>query len=927
MGLITHNSLVSEHTLAKLTSRGRSLIPEEVEGALQLVKTWIEQIESLPATLRKEQRLESSFISLILCNLLGHKQIGHGREFSLLPKDGNGQGIPDLKVGFFATGDQYSSVVPKMLIELKGPGCLDFHRPQPGRQDKKSPAEQVISDMFNEEGECEFGVVSNLVDFELFSRRFATKRSIIFSLRKLTTEDDLAILFSLLSPTSALLIKGSETLEFRKKEVNKQKLSKDFFTIFKNVRQTLLENLEDHVEDSKLNRVSTRILSQIVFVLYGETIGLLPRGSLKTVLESDDYSWNVYRKFCEALDKGNTLRGVELFGYNGGLFSIGNEFDFRVPGKPMDALKPLLNFEFRDSSNEILEQSEVREALGRVLEHALEVNDEERLYNFTKEGPFADARRKQAARNERQQKGVFYTPAFVTKYMVEKVGELLQSSGKDLSKSTWLDPACGSGAFLLEIFDYLKQHELSKVGFRRPMERLGGGHEAVLSTIEGRVVSRIRGIDFDPLAVGISQLNVSMKCSRPYEKLPVLGKGVTESDSLFDENRYKYDVIIGNPPYMQWRYVPEEYREWLKEDRVYKSFADASSDYSVFFFVAALKRLKPGGLLAFIATNKLLAASEAEVFREWLLNHFDLVEVLDFRERVFKGTDIEPCIYILKKKANSAIIALHHRDVFSFTKSEGHLEVLKATRVPGRITRMGPYKAIPSRSSTAMIAVIRWIQSKKDKLSSIGSVANIKAGMRVTDIAGDDVIVGARGTRLLAYEPLYDGASVQQGRLKPLSPERRVLRTSIKLESWKRNLPRRGWFVLVKELSTRIAVAVKAGRCPAALNSLTLVYGSEGGLRTARHIALWLQHPLAEGWVEFWFGANRTHSNQRWKEVYLGKVPCPESLASGGSFDWIPNWVTKECLLFLEGEFREVDAKSWTAPQTSDEKRHLVRMV
>lgn len=907
---VKFNSLLSEHTLNEIRKLGKQSITNlgKPESELfNLITMWIQDINNIPVKRRKESVLESSFISKVLCECLGYSTIGSSKAFSLIPKDGTGN-FPDLKGGQFTSKNTFFNVKPKFLIELKGPNCIDLKKPQSSRPDKKSPVQQVISDMFMEGEQCSFAVVTNMLDFEIYTRSFADKRYISFSLNELSQYDDLYLLFGLLSSESILMDSKSINVEFKNIENIKKSISKDFYEVFRVAREGVFKNINGTIADADSNHFVTKLLSQIIFIIYGESTGLIPKGSLENVLELGDYKWDNYRKFCTAMDKGGKISQLSLFGYNGGLFHPTPLFKKKFNKEVLKSISPLASFNFLDKKGNLLSVEDIRDILGRVLEYSLEINKEENLYNFTREGDFAEARKKQATRNKRQKNGAFYTKRNITKYMVERTIELMRLDKVNISKTKWLDPACGSGAFLVEMFDQLVGVEKAKVGFKDGMLEQKDSFKVLMNEIESNVIDRISGVDFDPLATGIAQLSISMKCSRPYEKLPLLSETIREADSLKEgaPKKPKYDVIIANPPYMRWEYIPKEYRDFLSKEKDFKDLAASKADYSAFFFKDAARKIKPNGYLTFIATNKLLSNAQSEEFRRWMSKDFDIVEIFDFRKPVFQGTNVETAIFILKKKKSAAQASLPYLDVFTYNKSDNHLEPLIKTEVSCDILESAPFYTIPTRITPEAIRVVNWYQQNIEKFNTLVDFKS-KVGLRITDVNSDNVLKGKPSVSIKSkFEPLHDGTSMQIGTTKFSSSARWISKKSPKLAKWRSDLNSSNGYIVIKELASKPnCISVK--KCPALLNSTSIYYDTaQNPNYDIKDLANWVQGVMAEAWMEVWFGPNRHHATQRWMKVYVQTIPYPRD---GGFFDSLPGWVIKECEYFLKGEYRDSENK------------------
>jgi type I restriction-modification system DNA methylase subunit len=318
--------------------------------------------------------------------------------------------------------------------------------------------------------------------------------------------------------------------------------------------------------------------------------------------------------------------------------------------------------------------------------------------------------------DERKEQGIYYTPKVVTEYFADKVDEFLLRPLKEelfflINEEKWdeaesivkkfmeikvIDPACGSGSFLIkvykkflesydEILKELKEKEKiimqgaqeifkgSKTGIY--LSKLREGIRRIESLIMGRSVSDLReinkaelykkvaerhifGIDIDSFAIKLAKLNLlveALKHGGPtvygYNKLQSkaseevfsdLKDNLKTLDSVgcsLDEfleafGGSQFDVVLGNPPYVRYeRIKPKYYREELV--RLY-GIRQKKLDYSCYFIMRGIEALKEGGYLMFIITNKWLRSSYGETVREFLKN-YNLVELLDFTSaKVFK---------------------------------------------------------------------------------------------------------------------------------------------------------------------------------------------------------------------------------------------------------------------------------------------------
>ncbi|MCX7013830.1 MAG: Eco57I restriction-modification methylase domain-containing protein [Candidatus Sumerlaeota bacterium] len=302
--------------------------------------------------------------------------------------------------------------------------------------------------------------------------------------------------------------------------------------------------------------------------------------------------------------------------------------------------------------------------------------------------------------------GVYYTPTYIVDYIVKNtVGRLLESfsafsaplrekSGspaetrsprrKPLSlKLRVLDPACGSGSFLLGAFECLLQWHLEQYTKDDPRKWATGRNPALfqnqrgewrLTTAERKriLLNNIYGVDIDPQAVEVTKLSLLLKVLEGessetlnrqltlwHERaLPDLDSNIKCGNSLigpdfyqsqqvdmFDEEQaYRinafdwekefseilknggFDAVIGNPPYVRQESL-RFFKEYLQQH--YQSFA-GTADLYVYFMERGVGLLRPGGRFGIIVSSSFLRASYAEALRRTLLEHSGVERIVDF---------------------------------------------------------------------------------------------------------------------------------------------------------------------------------------------------------------------------------------------------------------------------------------------------------
>jgi hypothetical protein len=307
--------------------------------------------------------------------------------------------------------------------------------------------------------------------------------------------------------------------------------------------------------------------------------------------------------------------------------------------------------------------------------------------------------------------GVYYTPTYIVDYIVKNtVGKLLENkTPKQVAKLRILDPACGSGSFLIGAYQYLldwhrdwySDNDPKKwASGRNPAIYQGPGGEWKLTTTERKriLLQNIYGVDIDAQAVEVTKLSLLLKVLegeseqtlatqlRFYHEraLPDLGRNIKCGNSLIgpdfydqqqmsfldEEERYRinvfdwnaefpeimkaggFDVVIGNPPYVRQE-VLFDFKSYF--ERHYKAF-DSMADLYAYFMERGLNLLRPGGLFSIIVSSSFLRATYGERLRRTLKRHAAVVRIVDFGGlAVFANAkDTYVCIPLLAKDAKQS---------------------------------------------------------------------------------------------------------------------------------------------------------------------------------------------------------------------------------------------------------------------------------
>ena len=271
---------------------------------------------------------------------------------------------------------------------------------------------------------------------------------------------------------------------------------------------------------------------------------------------------------------------------------------------------------------------------------------------------------KDKAKSKRKSQGIYYTPKYIVEFIVkETLGEKLKKTKpKEISKIRVLDPACGSGSFLIAAYDKI-------------LESVKNPSLFIKFDI---LKDNIYGVDLDTQAVEIAKLNLLLKVLSQKTKLPTLQHNITSGNSLVSGNAEKlekyfgpdfreqkpfnfedefkdvfesrggFDVIIGNPPYVRQERI-KKYKAYFEKE--FQNVYAGTADLFVYFFEKSMHLLKDGGYFGFIVSNKFIKSGYGMNLRKYIQNNFKVVSLIDkFNDKVFEAATVDPCIIIIQKE-------------------------------------------------------------------------------------------------------------------------------------------------------------------------------------------------------------------------------------------------------------------------------------
>ncbi|WIH81412.1 Eco57I restriction-modification methylase domain-containing protein [Brachyspira pilosicoli] len=297
--------------------------------------------------------------------------------------------------------------------------------------------------------------------------------------------------------------------------------------------------------------------------------------------------------------------------------------------------------------------------------------------------------------------GVYYTPEYIVDYIVANtVGEAIKGKTPDeIVNIKILDPACGSGSFLLGAYKYLLNYHKEYFLKNKTKKYMGSRYEIIdesgnlaLWVRKQILINNIFGVDIDSNAVEVAKLSLLLKSfedsfnvneygqgSLLNEKiLPSLDNNIKCGNSLIGNDFYEshldlddatlykincfdweeefksifkvggFDVVIGNPPYI---YTRNEMFSDEQKDYYYKHFeiSDYQLNTYLMFVEKGYKLSNNNGLIGYIIPNNCLTINSFDKFRHFIIDETNYLHIINSYDKIFKDASVDTCILIFSK--------------------------------------------------------------------------------------------------------------------------------------------------------------------------------------------------------------------------------------------------------------------------------------
>jgi len=606
----------------------------------------------------------------------------------------------------------------------------------------------------NSHSNSKYIIISNFDELRFYiDKKTAYEKFSLFTL----SYDEFKKLHLLLSFES---IKENIPQKLKEKSANfEQSISKELYKDFSIFRTQLFENIianNPNIDKSLLLRLTQKLCDRIIFILFAEDRALLRSNTIKEIREEfanqrfTDYKlYDIFKFYFDGINKGNAKLNIPK--YNGGLFATDELLDsLKIDDVCLNEnAQKLSNYDFvSDISVNIL---------GHIFEQSL--SDLEELNASLNDLAF------DKKNSKRKKDGVFYTPEYITRYIVENtLGKLCEEqkealhvksveAPKNSKKPTkeealtkenlerykeWLlhvkilDPACGSGAFLNQALEYLiKEH-------KELQEKLAiMGDITAYYEIEASILeNNLYGVDINEDAVEIARLSLWLRTAQKGRALANLSEKIKCGNSLIAdktiaENAFVweeefpevfenggFDVVIGNPPYV---FARDNFR---KEEKNYFVGSYKLAIYQLNLYILFLEKstdlLREKGILSFIMPNNWLTINSAKSVREYVLSHSD-IGIVNFTAKVFENANVDTAIVMYRKSKDNSIVKLYE------SNASENIHLIQTTKSSFFLSKTDAIINIEALKNSSLYELLEKIESKAIPLNQI---ADVKSGLK-----------------------------------------------------------------------------------------------------------------------------------------------------------------------------------------------------
>ena len=651
---------------------------EQREEINKIINNWQKSFLENDLQEEKETSLDGEFLSDFFCKILGYQTRNEGCDVWTLSRQLKSEADSteaDGALGFYCKNSKKT----RCVIELKDAKCnLDAKQ---ARKNNQTPVEQAFQYLTKNTG-CDWAIVSNYKEIRLYYQKQNAYE--LFDVMKLHEEHEFRRFYFCLCKQNLFSENKNSIMDNLLKDSteHEKQVTDDFYKDYKKLRKTLFEHICENnpgYDKKWLLEKTQKLLDRLIFIMFCEDskIQLLQPETIKKNYErainypnnSDEKVYRIMKDLFISINEGNYTVNSPINKYNGGMFAEDKDLDnLIIKDFVWKDVVELANYKFESDLNVNI--------LGHIFEKS--INDLEKIRNEI-DGIDFDAKKSQQKKD-----GVFYTPEYITKYIVEQtVGKYLEEHPDKLETIKILDPACGSGAFLNQAHSFLKQEyenrrmelvnntKSSKKGGQEFLQLKIEKHKDIIANDSSILLDNLFGVDLNKESVEITKLALWLKTAKKDKPLQNLDANIKCGNSLIDDfniagdkafnwdKEFKdimsnggFDIVIGNPPYVSNKTMhriglQNHIKYWNQK---YISAKSGNYDMYILFIEQALNLLKENGYFAFIIPNKFLISKYSESLLEFINDNYEFINIFDFSKlNIFEDASVYPIIIVIKK--------------------------------------------------------------------------------------------------------------------------------------------------------------------------------------------------------------------------------------------------------------------------------------
>ncbi|MBL7214424.1 MAG: N-6 DNA methylase [Phycisphaerae bacterium] len=621
-----HKSLFLPKLVEKLVSHKQITDNEAFKTAHEIFCKWADLEDKGKLKHRTESNLEGEFVTEVFGKALGYSVFSDDKDnWELEQKYTVDGGEVDAVLGLFQT---HRKKTPHAVIELKGP-TVNVDR---DKSNGRTPVDQCWDYLYALPN-CEWGIVCNFVSFRLYHRNQTKRTYELFTLQSLKNKDVFRKFYVIFQRDGILPTKLTEArvIDLLEKSSNIEKeVGDELYKYYHDNRIQLIQYLTSDHQKKTLEtaiHIAQKIIDRIIFIAFCEDRGLLPVNSLKTAWEQVppfarvvNPKWQNFLSLFQSIDKGNETADISPF--NGGLFRADPEVDnLELDDSFTNFFKHIGGYDFKDEINV--------DVLGHLFERS--VNDIERIKfgGMFGEEIKTDEKAVMSKSAERKRFGIYYTPSNFTEFIAyntiyklavqrfDKIAQTMKLKREEAETAQndpqaagyWkecfnairdlkiVDPACGSGAFLIKAYDVFEELYLEVLNH---LEYQGKKIDVFKGAIPDFILNEnIHGMDLSSEAVEITQLALWIRSAHKGKTLADLSKNIICGNSLIDDlavdakaknwkttfpqvferDRPGFDCVIGNPPWERMNIKKREFFAFCAPEVIAASTAAESREF------------------------------------------------------------------------------------------------------------------------------------------------------------------------------------------------------------------------------------------------------------------------------------------------------------------------------------------------------------